>query len=98
MAKYIDIAGNNIPIRSSNPSNPILGEIWYNTTDNALKAQGFDSIGTWTSGNNINTARQQAADFGVSRDALVFAGGFAPSRSNNQLRFTMDLLFQQGVI
>jgi hypothetical protein len=83
MAKYIDIAGNNIPIRSSNPSNPILGEIWYNTTDNALKAQGFDSVGTWTSGNNINTARQQAADFGVSRDALVFAGGFAPSRSNS---------------
>ena len=83
MAKYIDIAGNNIPIRSSNPSNPILGEIWYNTTDNVLRAQGFDAVGTWSSGNNINTARQQAADFGVSRDALVFAGGFAPSRSTS---------------
>ena len=62
MAKYIDIAGNNIPIRSSNPSNPILGEIWYNTTDNVLRAQGFDAVGAWSSGNNINTARQQAAE------------------------------------
>ena len=83
MAKYIDIAGNNIPIRSSNPSNPILGEIWYNTTDNVLRAQGFDAVGAWSSGNAASTARQQAADFGGTRDELVFAGGFAPSRSTS---------------
>ena len=51
MATYKDIHGNNIPIRSSNPSNPILGEIWYNSSDNALRVQGFNT-GGWTSGPN----------------------------------------------
>ena len=37
MADYININGNNIPIRASDPSNPILGEIWYNSTTNLLK-------------------------------------------------------------
>ena len=81
MADYININGNNIPIRASDPTNPIVGEVWYNTTTNALKGQGFDSIGSWSTGANINTARQQASDFGSTRDALVFAGGFDPSRS-----------------
>jgi hypothetical protein len=40
MADYININGNNIPIRASDPSNPILGEVWYNLTTNALKGQG----------------------------------------------------------
>ena len=81
MADYININGNNIPIRASDPSNPIVGEIWYNSTTNLLKGQAFDSIGIWSTGASINTARQQASDFGSTRDALVFAGGFDPSRS-----------------
>ena len=81
MASYININGNNIPIRASDPSNPIVGEIWYNSTTNLLKGQAFDSIGVWSTGAVINTNRQQASDFGSTRDALVLAGGFAPSRS-----------------
>ena len=50
MATYKDIHGNNIPIRSSNPSNPITGEIWYNTTSNELKGQIFRTSAVFTSG------------------------------------------------
>ena len=51
MATYININGNNVPIRASDPSNPILGEIWYNTTTSALKGQlnltaAFSTSGT----------------------------------------------------
>jgi hypothetical protein len=43
MATYKNINGTNIPIRASDPTNPILGEIWYNTTSNTLKGQAFQN-------------------------------------------------------
>ena len=49
MADYININGNNIPIRASDPSNPIQGEIWYNSTTNLLKGQGFQAA-AWATG------------------------------------------------
>ena len=39
MATLRDIHGANIPIRASDPANPKVGEIWYNTTTYALKGQ-----------------------------------------------------------
>ena len=42
MATYKEIRGNNIPIRSSDPSNPIIGEMWYNTTTGVLKGRKFN--------------------------------------------------------
>ena len=39
MATYIQIAGAQIPIRSSDPSNPVNGEMWYNTTTQLLKGK-----------------------------------------------------------
>ena len=53
MADYININGNNIPIRASDPSNPIIGEIWYNSTTNALKGQVFQAA-AWSAGGNMN--------------------------------------------
>ena len=73
MATYKDIHGNNIPIRSSNPSNPILGEIWYNSSDNALRVQGFNT-GGWTSGPNLNTATRAMFGGGTQTAAIKFAG------------------------
>ena len=53
MADYININGNNIPIRASDPSNPIVGEIWYNSTTNLLKGQGYQAA-AWSAGGNMN--------------------------------------------
>ena len=37
MTAYTGIQGQNILIVSSDPANPVEGQIWYNTTSNTLK-------------------------------------------------------------
>ena len=49
MATYRSIVGLKIKKRSSDPSNPVLGEMWYNTTSGTLKVRGFGSA-SWSSG------------------------------------------------
>ena len=39
MATFKAVHGANIPIRASDPANPQVGEVWYNTTTHALKAR-----------------------------------------------------------
>jgi len=80
MADYININGNNIPIRASDPSNPILGEVWYNTTDNALKGQGFQTA-AWATGGaypqNIGTISTIGA--GTQTAGLMVGGYVGPN-------------------
>tara|TARA_R100001015_G_scaffold19109_1_gene14884 strand:- start:1901 stop:2917 length:1017 start_codon:yes stop_codon:yes gene_type:complete len=73
MATYKDIHGQNIPIRASDPSNPILGEVWYNSTTNLFKVRGFNT-GGWTSGPNLNTATRAMFGGGTQTAAIKFAG------------------------
>lgn len=73
MADYININGNNIPIRASDPSNPIQGEVWYNLTTNALKGQGFGTASVATSG-TVNTARTQIGGVGTLTAGLIYGG------------------------
>ena len=75
MADYIDILGNNIPIRSADPSNPIVGELWYNTTTNSLKGRISAPTGAWSTGNNLNTVRYSFGGAGTTTAGLAFAGG-----------------------
>tara|TARA_R110002051_G_scaffold324596_1_gene422612 strand:+ start:2382 stop:3401 length:1020 start_codon:yes stop_codon:yes gene_type:complete len=74
MATYIDIHGANIPIRSSDPSNPVAGQIWYNTTTNLLKGQTSSPAGAWSTGNTINTARTSFGGAGTTTAGLAMAG------------------------
>jgi hypothetical protein len=85
MADYININGNNIPIRASDPSNPIEGEVWYNLTTNALKGQAFQAA-AWSSSGNMNYSM---GDGGMSRQggksaALAWQGGPSPVTSLNK--------------
>lgn len=73
MADYININGNNIPIRASDPSNPIVGEVWYNSTTNALKGQGFVAD-SWATGNNLNAKHTVSGSFGSQTSGIIAAG------------------------
>ena len=77
MADYININGNNIPIRASDPSNPIVGEIWYNSTTNALKGQIFSTSGSWSTSGAMNTGRNQVSGLGTLTAGLA-AGTQSP--------------------
>ena len=42
MATYKEIRGTQIEAVATDPSNPVEGQVWYNTTSNALK--GFKIV------------------------------------------------------
>ena len=54
MTTYKEIKGTQIEVVSSDPSNPIDGQVWYNSTDQAVK--GFKNIpAAWSTTGNLNS-------------------------------------------
>ena len=49
MATYYDIFGQKVQYLSSDPSNVVEGQVWYNSTGKVGKVQGFQSA-AWSSG------------------------------------------------
>ena len=80
MAEYINIKGQNIEVVASDPANPTLGQIWYNSTSNTLKGQAFQ-LAAWATGNNMNTARSGLAGTGTQTAALGASGEIPGSPS-----------------
>jgi hypothetical protein len=58
MAEYKGIKGFKVQYLSADPSDPIIGQTWYNSTSKDLKYTGATAAGAWATGNNLNTARQ----------------------------------------
>jgi len=75
MVAYTGIQGQNILIVSSDPSNPVEGQIWYNSTSNLLKGYQFATVNAWASGGNLNTARTDFSS-GGTQTAAIGAGGY----------------------
>ena len=80
MATYKGIKGFSIQNLSADPSNPIEGEMWYNSTSSVWKVEEATTAGAWATGNNMNTARGTLAGAGTQTAALAF-GGDAPPRT-----------------
>jgi len=79
MAEYINIRGQSIEVVASDPANPTLGQIWYNSTSNTLKGENFGSA-SWASGGSMSTAAFGRAGMGT-QTAAVAAGVYGPSPS-----------------
>jgi hypothetical protein len=74
MTAYTGIQGQNILIVSSDPANPIEGQIWYNTTSNTLKAYLNTGTGVWTSAANMPYSVGDLGGAGITSAALAFGG------------------------
>ena len=83
MADYKTLHGSHIEVVASDPSNPVAGQVWYNTSSNVMKGFTSNPAGSWASGGNMNTARQIVAGAGIQTAALVF-GGNVPNTSLNE--------------
>jgi len=77
MAEYINIKGQNIEVVASDPANPTQGQIWYNSTSNTLKGEGY-AAGAWASGGNMANVAIGRQGFGT-QTAAVAAGLYGPS-------------------
>ena len=78
MADYKGIKGFKVQSLASDPSPGVVGQVWYNTASNALKYT--TSVGAWSSGGDINTARAVLGGAGITQTAgLIFGGTPGPA-------------------
>jgi hypothetical protein len=93
MATYKGIQGFTIQNLSADPSNPIEGQVWYNSTSNVWKVEEATTAGAWATGNNMNTARYGLAGAGTQTAALAFGGEtFPPTILQQQQKNMMEQL------
>jgi len=83
MSTYYGIFGGRVNYVSSDPSNPITGQVWYNYTSAALKVRAVSTVGTVASGGNVNSARAHLSGAGTQTAAFI-AGGDQPGGSGTQ--------------
>ena len=67
MATYKEIRGTQIEAVATDPTYPVEGQVWYNTTSNVLKGQAVTSAGAWATGGALNQFRDQAAGSGTAK-------------------------------
>ena len=83
MATYKEIRGTQIEAVATDPSNPVEGQVWYNTTSNALKGFKLLATGSWATVNSMNTARYAAAAASaIGTASIVFGGAVGPSSTD----------------
>ncbi len=102
MATYKEIRGSQIEVVSTDPSNPVEGQVWYNTTDNALKELAATTTGSWATGGTMNTARNSLGGAGTQTAALGFAGqppntGATESYNGTNWTEVSDMASRNGV-
>jgi hypothetical protein len=83
MTTFKEIRGTDILALSSDPANPELGQIWYNSSSGTLKGLAAATV-AWASGGNLNTARQGIMGTGTQTAAIAFGGfGQFPAPTTN---------------
>ena len=74
MAEYKGIHGTKVQNYTSDPTNPIIGQVWYNETSQTMKVQSVTTTGAWATGGNLNDGRNAGGSAGTQSGALFFAG------------------------
>ena len=79
MATYYGTYGQKVQYLASDPSDPQLGQVWYNSTSATLKVRGFTTTNAWASASNYpGPSRSYPGGFGV-QTAAVMVGGYDPT-------------------
>ena len=73
MATYYGTYGQKVQYLSSDPSDPQVGQVWYNSTSAVLKVRGF-STASWATGGNMTNVQRANAGSGIQTAALTFGG------------------------
>ena len=84
MSTFKEIAGRNIRSYTTNPDNPLEGQMWYNQTDFALK--GVVASGAWSSASSMSTGGGGISGGGTSTtqsDALAAMGQIKTSNRSS---------------
>ena len=89
MPDFRTIRGLYIKHASSDPSNLVEGDIWYNTTTQTLKIAP-QLPGTWAAGENTPAAIRDNGGFGITTAAAMFGGYNASTDSSINETYEYD--------
>ena len=84
MATYKEIFGTDVEVVSSDPANPVTGQVWYNTTTQQLKGYKQFIGNAWATGGDMNTARAALGGAGTQTAALAFGGNPTPNANTEE--------------
>ena len=90
MSTYKEIRGLKVRDYTTNPDNPIEGQLWYNTTDNVAKYQIPSVLSSWSTTASLNQGRNALGGSGTSESAMANGGYPATATSTSQ---TLNELF-----
>ena len=76
MATYKETVGTAVVNYAGNYPGAVDGELWYDSTNKDFKYRyaNVTSAGSWSTGNSMNTAREQLAGNGLQTAALAIGG------------------------
>ena len=78
MADYKSIHGTTIKSYTTDPDNPIEGQVWYDKTNEVLQYQIPNFVSAWATSTAVNTGRIDGAGAGTSTSSLFFSGAPYP--------------------
>jgi len=78
MATYKEIYGSTIEVVTSDPENPVNGQIWYNSTDNVVKGAAATTSGAWATANSRNAAIRHFYGTGNVSTTITAGGQSTP--------------------
>ena len=84
MATYKGIQGFTWQSLSTDPTNTLPGQVWYNSTTGKFSIATQVAGGTWASGGSLTRARQTAGGAG-SQTAALCIGGALPSPATTEV-------------
>jgi hypothetical protein len=76
MTTFKEIQGRNIRSYTTNPDNPLEGQMWYNQTE--LKLKGVVATGAWSAGSNMVTSVYGNGGAGTQTAGLSIGGNIGP--------------------
>ena len=79
MATYYGTYGQKVQYLASDPSDPQIGQVWYNSTSAVLKVRQSVATNAWATGGTMINARYGATGFGIQTAALVAGGINGPT-------------------
>jgi len=85
MATYKGIKGFSIQNLSADPSDPVEGQFWYNSTSNVWKVEESTTAGTWASGPSLNSDHSYSQGIGATTSDGQLAGGAPYGSTANEL-------------
>ncbi len=75
MANYKDIVGTAVRNNAGNIPTAETGQVFFDSTNLDFKYQFPNTLSSWRTGNNLNTARDQTSGAGTQDSSVVFGGG-----------------------